>query len=48
MVITREQRLDHLHDALKQRILLIDGAMGPMIKSPNLDAAAYRVQRFAC
>ncbi len=47
MVITREQRISHLHDALKQRILLLDGAMGTMIQRHKLDEAAYRGERFA-
>jgi len=47
MVITREQRIRHLHNALKQRILLLDGAMGTMIQRHKLDEAAYRGERFA-
>ena len=44
---TREQRISQLHAALKQRILLLDGAMGTMIQRHKLDEAAYRGERFA-
>ncbi len=47
MTISREQRITHLHEALKQRILLLDGAMGTMIQRHKLDEAAYRGERFA-
>ncbi len=47
MAMTREQRISHLHEALKQRILLLDGAMGTMIQRHKLDEAAYRGERFA-
>ena len=47
MALTREQRISHLHQALKQRILLLDGAMGTMIQRHKLDEAAYRGERFA-
>jgi 5-methyltetrahydrofolate--homocysteine methyltransferase len=47
MSISREQRIHHLHQALKQRILLLDGAMGTMIQRHKLDEAAYRGERFA-
>ena len=47
MANTREQRISHLHAALKQRILLLDGAMGTMIQRHKLDEAAYRGERFA-
>jgi len=47
MAFTREQRISHLHQALKQRILLLDGAMGTMIQRHKLDEAAYRGERFA-
>ncbi len=36
-----------LRDALRQRILIIDGAMGTMIQRHRLDEAAYRGTRFA-
>jgi len=47
MAMTREQRITHLHEALKQRILLLDGATGTMIQRHKLDEAAYRGERFA-
>ncbi len=47
MAMTREQRINHLHEALKQRILLLDGATGTMIQRHKLDEAAYRGERFA-
>ena len=47
MTITREQRITHLYETLKQRILLLDGAMGTMIQRHKLDEAAYRGERFA-
>jgi len=47
MAMTREQRIQHLHSSLKQRILLLDGAMGTMIQRHKLDEAAYRGERFA-
>ncbi|MEO8461537.1 MAG: 5-methyltetrahydrofolate--homocysteine methyltransferase, partial [Dokdonella sp.] len=40
-------RVQVLLDALKQRILIIDGAMGTMIQSYQLDEAGYRGERFA-
>lgn len=36
-----------LHDAAKQRILVLDGAMGTMIQQHKLDEEAYRGERFA-
>ncbi len=47
MTMTREQRITYLHEALKQRILLLDGATGTMIQRHKLDEAAYRGERFA-
>lgn len=47
MAVTRAQRISHLRQALKQRILLLDGAMGTMIQRHKLDEAAYRGSRFA-
>ncbi len=40
-------RLDALHAALSERILVLDGAMGTMIQRHPLDEAAYRGARFA-
>ncbi|HHJ34435.1 MAG TPA: methionine synthase, partial [Gammaproteobacteria bacterium] len=45
--MTREQRIQHLHETLKHRILILDGAMGTMIQRHKLDEAAYRGERFA-
>ncbi len=41
------QRIQTLKDALKNRILIIDGAMGSMIQSYKLEEADYRGERFA-
>jgi 5-methyltetrahydrofolate--homocysteine methyltransferase len=43
----RPQRLAALSQALKTRILVLDGAMGTMIQRHKPDEAAYRGQRFA-
>ena len=43
---TRPARLAALHDALKQRILVLDGAMGTMIQRYALTEAQYRGERF--
>ena len=45
--MTREQRIAALKSAVKQRILIIDGAMGTMIQREKLDEAGYRGARFA-
>lgn len=47
MASSREQRITQLYESLKQRILLLDGAMGTMIQQHKLDEAAYRGERFA-
>ena len=47
MAMKRAQRIQHLHETLKQRILLLDGATGTMIQRHKLDEAAYRGERFA-
>src|SRR4030067_1083181 len=39
-------RLDHLHRALRERIVVIDGAMGTMIQAAGLDEAGFRGGRF--
>ncbi len=41
------QRVQSLKDALRNRILIIDGAMGSMIQSYKLEEADYRGERFA-
>jgi 5-methyltetrahydrofolate--homocysteine methyltransferase len=43
----RQARLQALRQALGERILVIDGAMGTMVQSYGLDEAAYRGERFA-
>lgn len=40
------ERVRRLHQALAQRILIIDGAMGTMIQRHDLNEADYRGQRF--
>ena len=40
-------RTEQLQHALKQRILVLDGAMGTMIQSYKLEEADYRGERFA-
>jgi 5-methyltetrahydrofolate--homocysteine methyltransferase len=45
-ISTRPARLAALHDALKQRILVLDGAMGTMIQRYSLTEAQYRGERF--
>ena len=43
----RKQRLEALHAVLKDRILVLDGAMGTMIQSLNLSETDYRGKQFA-
>ncbi len=45
--MTREQRIAALKAAAKERILIIDGAMGTMIQQHKLGEAEYRGARFA-
>jgi 5-methyltetrahydrofolate--homocysteine methyltransferase len=40
-------RVEKLYDALSQRILVLDGAMGTMLQRHELDEAGYRGERFA-
>jgi 5-methyltetrahydrofolate--homocysteine methyltransferase len=42
-----QARIDALHHAIKQRILILDGGMGTMIQSYKLKEADYRGDRFA-
>jgi 5-methyltetrahydrofolate--homocysteine methyltransferase len=44
--MTREQRITALKEAAKERILVLDGAMGTMIQRYKLDEAGYRGERF--
>jgi 5-methyltetrahydrofolate--homocysteine methyltransferase len=43
---SRPARIAALHGALKQRILVLDGAMGTMIQRYGLTEAQYRGERF--
>jgi len=43
----RPDQTDQLTAALRERILVIDGAMGTMIQAHQLDEAGYRGERFA-
>ena len=45
-ISTRALRLAALHDALKQRILVLDGAMGTMVQRYGLTEAQFRGERF--
>ena len=45
--LRRRQRTEALHQAARERILIIDGAMGTMIQQHKLDEAGYRGPRFA-
>ncbi|WP_308367180.1 MULTISPECIES: methionine synthase [unclassified Microbulbifer] len=44
---SRRHRLDQLHAALAERILILDGAMGTMIQREKLAEEDYRGSRFA-
>jgi 5-methyltetrahydrofolate--homocysteine methyltransferase len=41
------ERVEKLHSALAQRIMILDGAMGTMLQAHHLDEAGYRGMRFA-
>jgi len=43
----RETRIGALKDLLKERIAILDGAMGTMIQAQKLDEAAFRGTQFA-
>src|SRR2546421_8243601 len=45
-ISARPARIAALHEALKQRILVLDGAMGTMIQRHRLTEAQYRGERF--
>ena len=45
-IATRPARLAALHDALKQRILVLDGAMGTMVQRYQLTEEQFRGDRF--
>lgn len=40
-------RIEHLQGLLRERIVILDGAMGTMIQQRKLDEAAFRGERFA-
>ena len=42
----RQTRIQALHDALRRRILILDGAMGTMIQGYSLDEADYRGEQY--
>lgn len=44
--MNRDQRIEALHRAIKERILILDGAMGTMIQRERLDEDGYRGSRF--
>ncbi|MCD1609645.1 methionine synthase [Stutzerimonas kunmingensis] len=44
---SRSSRIQALHQALKERILILDGGMGTMIQSYKLEEEDYRGARFA-
>ena len=44
--MTREERIAALKREAKERILILDGAMGTMIQRYRLDEAGYRGERF--
>ena len=45
--MSTQQSITHFHALLKQRILILDGAMGTMIQRHKLGEAEYRGERFA-
>ena len=45
--LARTQRIEKLYASLKQRILLLDGAMGTMVQRHKLEEEDYRGQRFS-
>ena len=45
--LSRNQRISQLKQSLKERILVLDGAMGTMIQGYKLTEADYRGKRFA-
>jgi 5-methyltetrahydrofolate--homocysteine methyltransferase len=44
--MTNSDRLQQLHSAVRERILVLDGAMGTMIQSYGLEEADFRGSRF--
>ena len=46
LIQTMADRIQHLERLLRERIVLLDGAMGTMIQQCKLDEAAFRGERF--
>ena len=44
--MNQSERIQRLHELLRKRIVIIDGAMGTMIQRYKLDEAAFRGERF--
>src|SRR5262249_61049475 len=44
--MTRDERIEALKREAKERILILDGAMGTMIQRYKLDEKGYRGERF--
>jgi 5-methyltetrahydrofolate--homocysteine methyltransferase len=44
--MTRDERIEALKREAKERILILDGAMGTAIQGYKLDEAGYRGERF--
>src|SRR5258705_335729 len=42
----QSNRVERLQELLRQRLVIIDGAMGTMIQTHALDEAAFRGERF--
>ena len=42
----KHQNMDHLHAALRERILILDGAMGTMLQKQGLTESDFRGTRF--
>ena len=45
--MNRNTRIQKLHDAIAERILILDGAMGSLIQSYQLEESDYRGERFS-
>ncbi|PAV26375.1 methionine synthase [Tamilnaduibacter salinus] len=43
----RQQRIEQLHKALRERIVILDGGMGTMIQNLQLSEDAFRGERFS-
>ncbi|MEI6136583.1 MAG: homocysteine S-methyltransferase family protein, partial [Chloroflexota bacterium] len=44
---TREDRIAALHEAMRERVLVLDGSWGVLIQGYELKEADYRGERFA-